>query len=208
MPKIQEKDCWLFLDCKVMTGELPENCSNHEVCKALGLPPQNRMCGIPYQMWLLKIDQLFKVSTLEVLKSLDSEAKEAGYSAATNICYSYKDYCLTVGRDEFGFSLDIPAEARALGFAEAEKMPYQYRRGKLEVINQGCHYPKKFQDAGWYNPIQLPYCYKTCDQVTTLFVNFDIIHPEYNELKASGWHPPVSLNVKKYYELYGHEYWY
>ncbi|MBD2441610.1 hypothetical protein [Nostoc sp. FACHB-110] len=123
MLEIQDKDCWLFLDCKVMTGELPENCPNHEVCKDLGLPPQNRMCRIPYQMWLPSIDQLFKLPTLEVLKSLDNEAKKAGYSTATNICYSYKDSCLTIGRDEFGFSLEISAEARALGFAEAEKMP-------------------------------------------------------------------------------------
>ena len=186
--------CWLFLDCKLMTGELPENCPNYKSCKHNALHTQNRCCFLPCKMWLPDRDQLYKVPTLEVLQWIPSEAKEAGYGTAIDIFYSYHNSCLVIGKDEYGFSLDIPEEARALGFAESEKIPYEYRQlreyGKLDVTDDS----HRFRGLGWHVAIFLPYRFHHDLDTGKLFikVEFDYIKWEYKEVIALGWYPPCN----------------
>lgn len=190
--KKTEVGCWLFLDCEILTGKPPEKCPNYKSCKHNALHSQNRWCFLACQMWFPDRDQLFKIPTLEVLAWIPTEAKEAGYGTAIEICYSYKDSCLTIGKDEHGFSLDISEEARALGFAEAEKIPYKYWRlrecGKLEVN----YYSRTFKELGWYVPVFLPYHFKHDLDTGKVFLEVDFNHTlsEYKEAIACGWYPP------------------
>ncbi|MBW4689240.1 MAG: hypothetical protein KME40_30140 [Komarekiella atlantica HA4396-MV6] len=87
-----ELGCWLFLDCKILTGKPPQICPNYKSCKYNALYTQNRWCFLADQMWLPETSQLFKVPTLEVDQWVENEAREAGWSPAIDIFYSYHFY--------------------------------------------------------------------------------------------------------------------
>ncbi|NDJ26292.1 hypothetical protein GS682_33010 [Nostoc sp. B(2019)] len=143
-------------------------------------------------MWQSERNQLFKIPKLEVHKWLEREAKEAGYSTAIDIFYSYHDLCLIIGKDKHSFRLDIPESATALGFAEAEEIPYKYRQlreyGKLEVTYDS----RRFRELGWHVAIFLPYWFHHDTDTGKLFlkVEFDQTKLEYKEAIALGWHSP------------------
>ncbi|NJQ96797.1 MAG: hypothetical protein HC784_01995, partial [Hydrococcus sp. CSU_1_8] len=86
------KECWLFLDCQVMTGYQPSQCPNYKNCQHNAIHSINRACAVPYHRF---IDDEFR--SLEVCVYVEPEAIAAGWHTSVRLPYRYKPGCLEVG---------------------------------------------------------------------------------------------------------------
>lgn len=182
------KECWLFLDCQVMTGYPSDRCPNYRKCKHNALHSGNRTCILPYtrQLWN-EDDFLPQENYLRV--DYDSDAIEAGWQCSTPLFYSYNQQrkILEVWDDLY----PIPLEAKQLGFAEAQLLPYYYcdRQKKLTVksfVLKGQELAD-FLAAGWHHAIELPYS-RYYDYKTKQFVGIIVWR------KENGWIPSELIN--------------
>jgi hypothetical protein len=203
--------CWLYLNCEDMTGQPAEQCPNRKRCKRNANHSENRSCELPYHYWQVnpQFDQLFDHPgdrRLTVLCFIDKEAIAAGWHPAEELFWVYRDNTLWIGNDpKSPYFLKILPEAKELGFAQAESMPYSLNSetGKLHVSRYvpWCTYPQKFLDAGWCPAIDLPYCIFETDSSDSpdpivrkgLYVDFPFEQREYHEALEAGWHPPCPL---------------
>jgi hypothetical protein len=78
-------ECWLYLDCKVMTGHASSECPNRRNCMHNALESPNRACPLPYQRYLLFGDRSLEVCFLEC----ESEAIAVGWHPAVRLPYEY-----------------------------------------------------------------------------------------------------------------------
>lgn len=190
--KKKEEECWLFLDCKEMTGFPQGKCPNFKACKENALHSENRYCNLPYQRYLPQFDQLFTHPVTYVSFNLDEPtAKEAGYISPSKLFYEYKDNNLLIGKEfDSPYHLSIPKEAEELGFARAEEIPFALNPKPGLYVTQ-CHhlddYPRKFIDAGWYPAIDLPFF----NNIGKMIVCFDTDDPAYLEAINRGWYPAI-----------------
>lgn len=170
-PKPPDTDCWLFLDCFVMTGFPALSCPNRKHCKQNALHSSNRSCPLPYtyQQALPHYGKPFDYegSLLVVYPNLPLEAIAAGWHPASKLFYEYRSGGMWIGTKENGGFLslsNIPQEAQALGFARAVWLPYHvysdWKERNVSVLEVG--FPKNdpdYQDAifsGWYPACELP----------------------------------------------------
>ena len=186
-PKTSEVDCWLFLNCEVLTGFPPEKCPNRKNCKQNALHSHNRSCSLFYEY-----DHEDSNYRKLIVRKIPDYALGLGWEQADPLFYEYEEGSLTICRT-------IPEEAQALGFAKSQVLPYEphSRPGYLWVSKyHGRPYPPEFKEAGWYPATELPfYRYRDPEDrlVKVLSVNFRTDDPEYSEAIAAGWHPAVEL---------------
>lgn len=206
LPKPVETDCWLFLDCQVMTGQPPEKCPNRKACKQNALHSSNRSCYLPYEVYDPKLgDNLFDCRQLVVSSvTCEKSALAAGWHPAESLFYDIsRKGVMLIGKMFHGnLNVKIPEAAALLGFARAEETPY-WLNSKPEclVVTRYCpmsSYPTHFKEAGWYPAVKLPYCilpdWDNRD-VSVLKVFFPDDDPEYAEALAAGWYPACDLKV-------------
>lgn len=211
-PKAVDTDCWLFLNCEMMTGSPPEKCPNRKACKQNAMHSSNRVCKLPYEIekWHPILDEELK-SWLVVRYDMPEEAKSAGWHPAENFTkyYVYKNRCLWVGREDWDgwYCPNLPQELTVLGWATSVELPYWFinvwqddrgsYRNYLEVITGIAVH----QENGWYKALKNLY-YKmskcgnlfSCDE---LHVSFPTDDPNYSEAIALGWYPAVDLMVAR-----------
>lgn len=203
-PKKPDTDCWLFLDCEIVTGKPLEKCPNRKQCKQNALHSSNRKCELPFG---------FRVQDgktyLAASPRMPEEAKSVGWHPAIELFYEYKDGILLIGKSFFGNRLTIPEEAKALGFAQAEEPCYGYSDNYLHVFKYpsvGTEFPAKFIEAGWYPAIDLPYyihpdwgnwANPNSRKFSVLEVKFDVDAPERAETIAHGWYPAQKIKLFK-----------
>ncbi|MBD2451158.1 hypothetical protein H6G76_29315 [Nostoc sp. FACHB-152] len=194
-PKKPDTDCWLFLDCEVMTGKPPGKCPNYKQCKQNALHSSNRTCILPFSYT--------NKTCLVVNQNISEEAKSGGWHPAVGLFYEYEDKTLLVGKKYW----TVPESAQALGFAKAEATPYwlNSKPGYLYVTRYtpASEYPSKFKEAGWYPSIDLPYSihpdwddWKNEQKISILEVDFNVDAPEYIEAIAQGWYPAQKITAQ------------
>lgn len=190
-------DCWLYLDCYILTGYSFENCPNKKACEHNAKHSHNTSSFLPYDYYVPnKLNPLYEISTLIVEPYLEQSAKEQGYATAINLFYFYEDKALIIGKKHYGDSLAIPKKALNLGFAEAENIPYEYKYKKDKTGEYGLLTVKTdydnyafFQDLGWFDAVELPYNIRyDLDIGAFLHVEFNSNDFRYLEAIKLGWH--------------------
>ena len=208
-------DCWLFLDCRIMTGKSFKKCPNRKACKQDALNNPNRQCELPYRLFDPEMgNQLFDTKTL-IVENYIEEAFLMGWQPAESIdkYTPYLDGCLWVGGREvfyncFDFSsLELPKELQALGWAVSEKIPYAFYDFWIDSNNNYHYYLKvvtadqKHQEFGWHSSVSLPY-FKYFEDTEnngrfgSMWISFSVEDPRYTDAVKLGWYPPQDYREK------------
>lgn len=175
------KECWLFLDCKTMTGYPPNKCPNYKNCKHNALNSVNRVCALPYERYLSTSAPYLYVYPLR-----SPEAQESGWFPAVRLPYLYESKKLEVGFYAPGIYEEVTKEAKQAGYEIAKEMPY-YLTEKPKQLRVKQRVSHEQRSAGWHSPIDLPLCRKS--KPSRWEVDFDDLKPEYKEAIAAGWMP-------------------
>ncbi len=186
------KECWLFLDCLVMTGYPPSQCPNFKDCKHNAFHTGNRSCNLPYTRQLPN-EHEFLPTEPYLRVDCDSDAIEAGWHCPSPLFYSYSQQrkILEVWDDLY----PMPPEAKQLGFAEAHLLPYYYCDRQKKLTVKSCVLKGQeladFLAAGWHDAIELPYS-QYYDYRAKQFIGITVWREE------PGWYPSEPLNPREF----------
>jgi hypothetical protein len=174
------KECWLFLDCQVMTGYPADRCPNWADCKQNALHTDNRYCWVPYEVFDFNDHR-----ELMVMRAREPEHKTGGWANPCGIPYLWNPGELIVGGMLADLVGSVDEEAEKYGYAAAIKIPYSYDPDTKELKVEIC-LTKAHQEAGWGRAVLLPYQYDLATK--TLEVSFVWAEVENKNAIAAGWH--------------------
>lgn len=179
------RECWLFLDCQVMTGYPPKRCPNYIACLNNAQNSVNRSCSLPYERWLPSNNRY-----LYVIPFYKHESQSAGWHPAMKIPYEYEKGKLEVGWFQDGVAFYLEDEAVKAGYQIAEDLPYTVMNNPKQLLVKKC-VGKAQAKGGWGSPVDLPMRRrKEPDRWEVDFLRCD---SSYKEAIAAGWHPPEPI---------------
>jgi hypothetical protein len=182
------KECWLFLNCQVMTGKTPSQCPNYRHCKYNALNTMNRVCALPYHRF---VDN--GLVSLEVCASVQIEAIAGGWHQPVRLPYRYKPGYLKVGIFTGDLIPYLDRNHIEAGYDIAKDLPYIVLEHKQLVVKHALSQAQK--EAGWRTALDLTYRRRKNPKRWEVF--FDSLDPDYTEAIAAGWYPAESIDQEE-----------